>query len=77
VLSGISFIGATGDSVMIHFSRKKMPFCFNHPCDLDARSRSQKGGSLKDFEVCGVPEKEPPHNGQKAINPFGTVICLK
>jgi hypothetical protein len=54
-----------------------VPFCFNHPRNSDAESRSQKGGSLKDFEVCGVPEKEPLHNRQKAINPFGTVICLK
>jgi hypothetical protein len=36
-----------------------------------------KGGSLKDFEVRSIPEKELPHNGQKAINPFGTVICPK
>jgi hypothetical protein len=59
VLSGTSFIGAVGDSVMICFPRKKMPFYFNHPCDPDARSRSQKIGSLKDFDVCGIPEKEP------------------
>jgi hypothetical protein len=46
-----------------------MYFYFNHPHDLDVRSRSQKGGSLKDFEVCGVPEKELPHNGQKSYQP--------
>jgi hypothetical protein len=39
---------------------------------------SQKVGSLKDFKVCDVPEKEPPHNEQKkASNPFSTVICQK
>jgi hypothetical protein len=38
---------------------------------------SQNGGSLKDFEVHGVPEKEPLHNRHKAINPFDTVICPK
>jgi hypothetical protein len=27
---------------------------------------SQKVGSLKDFEVCGVPEKEPTSNGQRS-----------
>jgi hypothetical protein len=36
-----------------------------------------KVGSLKDFEVRGIPEKELPHNGQKAFNLFGTVICPK
>jgi hypothetical protein len=70
VLSGTSFIGTTGDSVMIRFPRKEMHFYFNHPRDLNARSRSQNVGSLKDFEVCGIPEKEPWHNGQKAINSF-------
>jgi hypothetical protein len=43
----------------------------------DAESRSQKVGSLKDFEICGVPEKKLPHNGQKVINPLGTIICPK
>jgi hypothetical protein len=36
-----------------------------------------KGKSLKDFEIRSVPKKEPPHNGQKAINSFGTIICPK
>jgi hypothetical protein len=47
------------------FPQKKMPFCFNHPRDPDMKPRSQKMGSLKDFEICGVLEKEPLHNGQK------------
>jgi hypothetical protein len=47
-----------------------MTFYFNHPRDTDARSRGQKVGSLKDFELCGIPEKEPWHNRQKVINPF-------
>jgi hypothetical protein len=42
-----------------------MHFYFNHPHNLDAGSRSQKGGSLKDFEVYDIPEKELMHNGQK------------
>jgi hypothetical protein len=63
--------------MMIHFPRKKAPFQFNNLCNLDAKSRSQKVGSLKDFEICDVPEKELPHTEQKVINPFGTVICLK
>jgi hypothetical protein len=65
MLSGTSIISAAGDSVTIRFPKKKMHFCFNHLHDPDARSRSQKVGSLKDFEVCGIPEKEPPHNRQK------------
>jgi hypothetical protein len=36
VLSDASFIGTTGDSVMICFPRKKMSFCFNHPRNPDA-----------------------------------------
>jgi hypothetical protein len=36
VLSDASFIGTTGDSVMIRFPRKKMSFCFNHPRNPDA-----------------------------------------
>jgi hypothetical protein len=28
---------------------------------------SQKVGSLKDFKVCDVPEKEPLHNEQKKL----------
>jgi hypothetical protein len=69
VLSDASFIGIVGSSMMICFPKKKMHFCFNHPCNLGMRSRSQKGRSLKDFEVCGVPEKELPHNGQKSYQP--------
>jgi hypothetical protein len=59
------------------FPRKKLSFYFNHPRDLGTGSRSQKVGSLKDFEVRDVPEKGLPHNEEKAINPFGTVICPK
>jgi hypothetical protein len=77
VFNGTSFIGTADDNAMIHFPRKKMYFCFNHPRDPDARSRRQNVGSLKDFEVGGVPEKEPQHNGQKAINPFSMIICPK
>jgi hypothetical protein len=36
-----------------------------------------KGGSLIDFEIHDVLEKELPHNRQKVINPFSTVIYLK
>jgi hypothetical protein len=53
------------------FPQKKMSFYFNHPRDPDVRSRSQKVGSLKDFEVCSVIEKVPLHNGQKSYQ----LIC--
>jgi hypothetical protein len=77
MLSSTSFIGVAGDSAMIRFLRKKISFCFNYPRDPDARSRGQNVGSLKDFEVCGVPEKEPWHNGQKAINLFDHLPKVK
>jgi hypothetical protein len=77
MLSSASFIGIVGDSVTIRFLRKKGYFHFNNPRNPDAESRSQKVGSLKYFEIHGVPEKELPHNGQKVINLFGTVICPK
>jgi hypothetical protein len=54
-----------------------MSLCFNHLCDPDVRLRSQKVGSLKDFDVYDIPEKKLRHNEQKAINPFGMVICPK
>jgi hypothetical protein len=76
VLSGASFIGAAGDRVTIHF-QKKGAFLFQQPVHSGHGIEEPKGGSLKDFEICGVPEKEPPQNGQKTINPFGTVICSK
>jgi hypothetical protein len=61
----LGFIGAAGDNMTICFPRKRMPFCFNHLRDSDVRSRSQKVGSLKDFEIHGVLEKESLRNGQK------------
>jgi hypothetical protein len=69
VLSGTSFVGITGDSMMIRFPRKKVPFHFNNPRNPDAESRSQKVGSLKDFEIRDVPEKELPHTRQKSSQP--------
>jgi hypothetical protein len=76
VLSDASFIGAAGDSVIIRFPRKS-DFLFQLPAHPDAESRSQKGVSLKDFEICGAPKKELLHNRHEAINLFGTVICAK
>jgi hypothetical protein len=41
------------------FLEKKITFCFNHPRNLDADARSRGVGSSKDFEICGILEKEP------------------
>jgi hypothetical protein len=77
MLNGVGFIGVACDNMMIHFLRKKVHFHFNNPRIPDAELRSQKMGSLKDFEICSVPEKELPHTGQKVINAFNTIICPK
>jgi hypothetical protein len=77
VLTSAGFTGIADDSVMICFLRKKGHFRFNNLHNLDVESRSQKVGSLKDFEIHDVPEKDLPHNGRKVINPFGMVICPK
>jgi hypothetical protein len=61
MLSGTGFIGIAGDSMMIRFPRKNVPFRFNNPRNPDAESRAHKVGSLKDFEIRNVPEKELPH----------------
>jgi hypothetical protein len=76
VLSGAGFIGAVGDRVAIHFPRKSV-FLFHHTHNPDTESRSQKGVSLKKFNVYGISKKEPLHNRHKVVNPFGTVICPK
>jgi hypothetical protein len=62
----LRFIGASVDSVMIHFPPKKMSFYFNYPCDPNAGSRSQKVGSLKYFKVCSILKKEPVSIEQKS-----------
>jgi hypothetical protein len=62
VLSGASFIGATGNRVMIYFPRKNV-FLFQQPAQSGREIEERKGGSLKDFEIRGIPKKEPPHNG--------------
>jgi hypothetical protein len=57
------------------FPKKKVHFCFNNQRNPDAESRSQKVGSLKDFEIHSILEKELLHTRQKVINPFDTIIC--
>jgi hypothetical protein len=41
------------------FIEKKVTFCFNRPRNPDADARSRGVGSSKDFEICGILEKEP------------------
>jgi hypothetical protein len=45
------------------FPEKKITFCFNRPRNPDADVRSQRVGSSKDFEICGILEKEPRSAG--------------
>jgi hypothetical protein len=42
---------------------KKLTFCFNRPRNPDADARSWGVRSLKDFEICGILEKEPRPTG--------------
>jgi hypothetical protein len=69
-----SFISASGDRVTIHFPRKN-DFLFQQSTQSGRRIEEPKRGSLKDFEVCGISKKEPPQNGQKAINSINTIVC--
>jgi hypothetical protein len=39
--------------------KKKITFCFNRPRNPDVDARSRGVGSSKDFEICGILEKEP------------------
>jgi hypothetical protein len=41
------------------FSEKKIAFCFNHLRNPDVDMKSRGVGSLKDFEIRSVLEKEP------------------
>jgi hypothetical protein len=61
VLSGASFIGVAGDRVMIRFPRKRyLSVSTTHA--IRHIIEEPKGWNLKDFKVCGIPEKEPLHN---------------
>jgi hypothetical protein len=48
-----------GDRRVIHFLREKVTFCFNHPRNPNADTRSRGVRILKDFEIYGVLKKEP------------------
>jgi hypothetical protein len=59
VHSGFNFIWV-GDSVMIHFPRKRS-LSVSTTCAIWPQNReAKKIGSLKYFEIYGVYEKEPP-----------------
>jgi hypothetical protein len=71
----ISFMWVAGDGTMVRFLRKEITFCFDRPRNLDADARSQGVGSSKDFEICGVLEKESRSADAPVIKPIDTVIC--
>jgi hypothetical protein len=41
------------------FPKKNIIFCFNRPHNPNVDVRSRGVGSSKDFEICGILEKEP------------------
>jgi hypothetical protein len=73
----LNFICSTGDSVMIHFLRKR---CIFVSITHAIRTRDQcakKFRSLKDFEVRDIHKKEPWDKWIESINLIVTVICPK
>jgi hypothetical protein len=54
-----NFMWVAGDEMMVHFLRKKITFYFNCSRNLNADARSHGVGCSKDFEICGILEKEP------------------
>jgi hypothetical protein len=59
-----NFMYVAGDVTMIRVLRKKVIFCSNRPCNPNADARSWRVGSLKDFEIHDIPEKEPRSAGR-------------
>jgi hypothetical protein len=73
----LSFVWVVGDSVMIHFLRKRcLSVLTTHAIRTWDRG-AKKFGSLKDFEVRGIHKKEPWAQRIRFISPIGMVICLK
>jgi hypothetical protein len=73
----LSFICAAGDSVTVHFLRKR---CLSVSTTFVIQTRDQeakKFESLKDFEVRIVHKKEPWAQRTRSISLIGTVICPK
>jgi hypothetical protein len=72
----LSFVCVAGDSVMIHFPRKRwLSISTTHA--IWAWDRAEKFGSLKDFEVCSICMNEPWDKWIRSINSIDTVICPK
>jgi hypothetical protein len=64
VHNSIRFICTAGDSVIIHFPRKR---CFSVSTNRTIQTRdrgAEKFGGLKDFEVRGILKKELGFDGQ-------------
>jgi hypothetical protein len=59
------------------FPLEKITFCFNHPRDPDADSRSWGVGSSKKFEIHGVLKKESRSTGCTSHQADHMVICPK
>jgi hypothetical protein len=74
-----SFMWVVGNGATIRFPRKKVTFCFNHPRNPDADARSQGVRSSKDFEICGILEKEPRPVGHISyqVNQHGYLAKVK
>jgi hypothetical protein len=73
----LNFICAAGDSVMIHFLRKRcLSVSTTHTIQMQDRG-DKKFESLKDFEVRSVHKKEPWAQRVRFINLISTVICPK
>jgi hypothetical protein len=59
----LSFIYIVDDSMMIRFPRKRYIFISTTHAIRMWNREAKKFGSLKYFEVCGVPKKEPRISG--------------
>jgi hypothetical protein len=74
---GIIFICATGNSVMIHFPRKRCLYVSTTRAIQTQDQGAKKLGGLKKFVVHSVLKKEPRFDEPKLIYLIGTVICPK
>jgi hypothetical protein len=72
-----NFTWVVGDSVTIHFLMKRFLSISSTRVIWLQDWGAEKIGSLKDFEIHSVQEKELPINRSTYINPISTVICPK
>jgi hypothetical protein len=61
------------------FPEKKITFGFNRPRNPDVDARSRGVGSSKNFEICGVLNKEPIYAGRTSYeaNQYGYLPEVK